>query len=102
MRRKRLPGTRKPFSEPLSKQRIIVCWLTLQILAASPVVNTVLVLDITSNHPSSLMAEPTHWRERGRTAGVRRAANQTVHRGQGVDSVLPQTYGARPKISRTT
>ena len=43
MRRKRLPGTRNPLSEPLSKQRIIVCWLTLQILAASPVVNTVFV-----------------------------------------------------------
>jgi hypothetical protein len=28
---------------PLSKQRIIVCWLTLQILAASPVVKTVFV-----------------------------------------------------------
>ena len=40
----RLPGTRKPFNDPLSKQRIIVCWLTLQILAASPVVNTVFVL----------------------------------------------------------
>jgi hypothetical protein len=43
MRRKRLPGTRKPFSVPLSKQRIMVCWLTLQIFAASPVVNTVFV-----------------------------------------------------------
>ena len=31
-------GTRKPFRLPLSKQRIIVCWLTLQIFAASPVV----------------------------------------------------------------
>src|SRR5438445_6104952 len=41
MRRKRDPGTRKPLSCPLSKQRMIVCWLTLQILAASPVVNTV-------------------------------------------------------------
>ncbi len=44
MRRKRLPGTRNPLSCPLSKHRIIVCWLTLQILAASPVVNTVLEL----------------------------------------------------------
>src|SRR6188474_425146 len=43
MRRNRLPGTRNPFNEPLSKQRIMVCWLTLQILAASPVVNTVFV-----------------------------------------------------------
>src|SRR5262245_52449502 len=41
MRRKRDPGTRKPLSCPLSKQRMMVCWLTLQILAASPVVNTV-------------------------------------------------------------
>ena len=41
MRRKREPGTRKPLSWPLSKQRMMVCWLTLQILAASPVVTTV-------------------------------------------------------------
>src|SRR5207237_4050524 len=34
-------GTRNPLSCPWSKQRMIVCWLTLQILAASPVVNTV-------------------------------------------------------------
>ena len=52
MRRKRLPGTRKPFRVPLSKQRIIVCWLTLQIFAASPVVNTVFVVaDMAVNHP---------------------------------------------------
>ena len=43
MRRKRLPGTRKPLSCPESKQRMMVCWLTLQILAASPVVNTVFI-----------------------------------------------------------
>src|SRR5262245_16637233 len=43
MRRKREPGTRKPLSCPLSKQRMMVCWLTLQILAASPVVNTVFI-----------------------------------------------------------
>ena len=49
MRRNRLPGTRKPLSWPESKQRMIVCWLTLQILAASPVVNTVFML---ANHPS--------------------------------------------------
>src|SRR6188768_2347353 len=41
MRRKREPGTRNPLSWPLSKQRMMVCWLTLQILAASPVVKTV-------------------------------------------------------------
>src|SRR5580692_9642896 len=41
MRRKRDPGTRNPLSCPLSKQRMMVCWLTLQILAASPVVKTV-------------------------------------------------------------
>src|SRR2546423_1879891 len=41
MRRNREPGTRNPLSCPLSKQRIMVCWLTLQILAASPVVKTV-------------------------------------------------------------
>src|SRR3569623_164423 len=41
MRRNLEPGTRKPLSWPLSKQRMIVCWLTLQIIAASPVVNTV-------------------------------------------------------------
>src|SRR5437763_221252 len=41
MRRNREPGTRNPLSWPLSKQRMMVCWLTLQILAASPVVNTV-------------------------------------------------------------
>src|SRR5688500_9337794 len=40
MRRKRLPGTRKPLSRPLSKQRMMVCWETLQISAASPVVKT--------------------------------------------------------------
>src|SRR5437588_7350565 len=58
MRRKREPGTRKPLSEPLSKQRMIVCWLTLQIFAASPVVNTVFVLaDMAANHPSILMVE---------------------------------------------
>src|SRR5437879_8242845 len=45
MRRKREPGTRKPLSWPLSKQRMIVCWLTLQILAASPVVKTVFMND---------------------------------------------------------
>src|SRR5437868_275746 len=41
MRRNRDPGTRNPLSCPLSKQRMMVCWLTLQILAASPVVKTV-------------------------------------------------------------
>src|SRR5258708_5270495 len=41
MRRNLDPGTRKPLSCPLSKQRMMVCWLTLQILAASPVVKTV-------------------------------------------------------------
>src|SRR5262249_55609419 len=41
MRRNREPGTRNPLSCPLSKQRIMVCWETLQILAASPVVKTV-------------------------------------------------------------
>src|SRR5437870_11205189 len=41
MRRKRDPETRNPLSCPLSKQRIMVCWETLQILAASPVVKTV-------------------------------------------------------------
>src|SRR6478672_10439408 len=41
IRRNRLPGTRKPLSRPLSKQRMIVCCETLQISAASPVVNTV-------------------------------------------------------------
>src|SRR5690606_2581710 len=44
MRRKREPGTRNPLSWPESKQRMIVCWLTLQILAASPVVNTVFMV----------------------------------------------------------
>ena len=42
-RLQREPGTRNPFSCPLSKQRMIVCWLTLQTLAASPVVNTVFI-----------------------------------------------------------
>ena len=46
MRRNRLPGTRNPLSWPESKQRMIVCWLTLQILAASPVVNTVFIFAI--------------------------------------------------------
>ena len=44
MRRNRLPGTRNPLSCPESKQRMIVCWLTLQIFAASPVVNTVFIV----------------------------------------------------------
>src|SRR2546423_628803 len=44
MRRNFDPGTRKPLSWPLSKQRMMVCWLTLQILAASPVVKTVFIL----------------------------------------------------------
>src|SRR4051812_38140205 len=47
MRRKRDPGTRKPFSRPLSKQRMIVCCETLQISAASPVVNTVFMDGLT-------------------------------------------------------
>ena len=50
MRRNRLPGTRNPFSCPESKQRIMVCWETLQILAASPVVNTVFMF-AASYHP---------------------------------------------------
>ncbi len=41
MRRNLLPGTRNPLSCPLSKQRMMVCCETLQIFAASPVVNTV-------------------------------------------------------------
>src|SRR5262245_61398618 len=59
MRRNRLPGTRNPFSVPLSKQRMIVCWLTLQIFAASPVVNTVFV-DMAANHPSLTMVGPAN------------------------------------------
>src|SRR5688572_30675749 len=57
IRRNRLPGTRKPLSVPLSKQRMIVCWLTLQIFAASPVVKTVFV-DMAANHPSLTMVGP--------------------------------------------
>src|SRR4051794_22281773 len=45
IRRNREPGTRKPRSWPESKQRMIVCWLTLQIFAASPVVNTVFMVE---------------------------------------------------------
>src|SRR6516225_5181380 len=44
MRRNREPGTRNPLSCPESKQRMIVCWLTLHILAASPVVKTVFMV----------------------------------------------------------
>src|SRR2546423_111306 len=44
MRRKRLPGTREPLSRPLSKQRMMVCWETLQMSAASPVVKTVFMV----------------------------------------------------------
>src|SRR5260370_9363667 len=58
MRRTREPGTRNPFSCPLSKQRIMVCWLTLQILAASPVVKTVF---IRSSTPDLLEASRTLW-----------------------------------------
>mgnify|MGYP004123416451 CR=1 FL=1 len=42
MRRNLDPGTLNPCSRPLSKQRMMVCWETLQIFAASPVVNTCL------------------------------------------------------------
>src|SRR4051794_19893907 len=52
IRRNRLPGTRKPFKRPLSKQRMIVCCETLQISAASPVVNTVfMVLTLNTRVP---------------------------------------------------
>src|SRR5438105_1280232 len=55
MRRNREPGTRKPLSWPESKQRMIVCWLTLQILAASPVVNTVFMVGyVPSSEPLAL------------------------------------------------
>ena len=40
MRRNLEPGTRKPPRRPASKQRMMVCWETLQISAASPVVKT--------------------------------------------------------------
>src|SRR5262245_7987839 len=53
MRRKRDPGTRNPFSWPLSKQRMMVCWETLQILAASPVVNTVFMRSCTPDGPKA-------------------------------------------------
>src|SRR5262249_52957791 len=53
MRRNRDPGTRNPLSCPLSKQRMMVCWETLQILAASPVVNTVFM-----GHPPFAGAGP--------------------------------------------
>ena len=58
MRRNFDPGTRKPFNWPESKQRIIVCWLTLQIFAASPVVNTVfmLLIHLVLNGPSGTRA----------------------------------------------
>src|SRR5947209_3653794 len=73
MRRNREPGTRKPRSWPESKQRMIVCWLTLQILAASPVVNTVFMVvyapsreRLGSVAPEAPPAGPSH---RGRCAG---------------------------------
>src|SRR5262245_47748748 len=56
IRRNRDPGTRNPLSCPLSKQRIMVCWLTLQILAASPVVKTVFMGSSTPFWPR----HPTH------------------------------------------
>src|SRR5581483_7795036 len=59
MRRKREPGTRKPLSCPLSKQRMMVCWLTLQILAASPVVKTVFMG--TSTPPNWPKGQPNLW-----------------------------------------
>src|SRR5215475_9287938 len=59
MRRKRDPGTRKPLSCPLSKQRMMVCWLTLQILAASPVVKTVF-----------MRLSIPYWRAASRTSGA--------------------------------
>ena len=60
MRRNAEPGTRKPLSCPLSKQRMMVCWLTLQILAASPVVNTVF-----------MRSSIPYWLEASRTSVVR-------------------------------
>src|SRR5260370_40726543 len=56
MRRNRDPGTRNPFNCPLSKQRMIVCWLTLQTLAASPVVNTVFIWTSTPEPDSVRLA----------------------------------------------
>src|SRR5208283_4686813 len=65
MRRNREPGTRKPLSCPESKQRIIVCWLTLQILAASPVVKTVFISTI----PLAEFSSASFSEIPGRTAG---------------------------------
>src|SRR5262244_3459175 len=99
MRRKREPGTRKPLSCPLSKQRMIVCWLTLQIFAASPVVKTVFVVDIALIVPLRRyeIELPTSARSdesleaRQRSAGeaattglsLRNAANSPLRKGYG-------------------
>src|SRR5262245_22920988 len=70
MRRKRDPGTRNPFSWPLSKQRMMVCWETLQILAASPVVNTVFMRSCTPDGPKArLTSSPFDFDLLGRPSG---------------------------------
>src|SRR5690349_9959153 len=72
MRRKRLPGTRKPRNRPLSKQRMMVCCDTLQISAASPVVNTVFIA-------SGPFAHGFGWRKRPRRACIEPAGAASLH-----------------------
>src|SRR5438309_1313266 len=83
MRRNREPGTRNPLSCPLSKQRMMVCWLTLQILAASPVVKTVFMR-------SSIPCRP----RAGRTSEVSR----TPLRKTPQTEIIPDLPLIRPAI----
>ncbi len=64
-------------SWPESKQRMIVCWLTLQILAASPVVKTVFMVvyvpfcEIKDKVPFSQLTADTIGGRRRRLIGLR-------------------------------
>src|SRR5262249_30053276 len=99
MRRNREPGTRKPLSCPLSKQRMMVCWLTLQILAASPVVKTVFMCFV---HPlPDLSLRPLSSKERrqdeefGRTS-VARASSLPETLGTGILHDMPLVHPSNP------
>src|SRR5262245_6428295 len=80
MRRNLLPGTRNPLSCPLSKQRIMVCCETLQIFAASPVVNTVFIRASTWPALPARMGE-IRARPNDR-AGLRTEIPSVTHAGQ--------------------
>src|SRR5689334_1921992 len=96
MRRNLLPGTRNPLSCPLSKQRMMVCCETLQIFAASPVVNTVFI------RASTWPAQPARMGEiRARPndrAGLRTEIPSVTHAGQ---QAAPPLRTAVKRLRRT-